>query len=544
MIAFLKNTAISSQIIGSLLVHSLVIYFVLSLPIYKPGTYGAPVEGFIVYLGSEEGAQGIKANSFETRGTNSTIADVAGQGVLGKGWKAKKVEHRVEPELAVPPPVKDSVEDPVTKAEQVHVESTEADAGGAVPKERKPSPEVMPEITPVKTAVETPQPAPEESRPTAEIVRAVVLSIDRKETAPPEKETPQPEKEVAATIAQTRTTSPQEAAPAPEVKSSPQDNVVKTERQQPVQKVVEVNPGQAMEARVAMEKSEPAAKTIIEPKRSLQAAATAEKVESVPKADKLPADDKVATATPKDSLPANVTPAQAESANVTPTHVIPAKAEPEVKMVSSAAAGRSAERFREDVVKKEDRESMPAPRFSQAETNEKEKPAMGIPVPEVLIPKDIKVEILPDGEEIQGIHVRMAMRTYPSNDANVREIKKEVEMLEEKGALSQQGKRLPGKGFSVVKADKGIYTLLMENKGAKIYRGEVVVHLFETKKEERIRKYATVKLDPGAVVKFRFVIPDMVFWDEEDRFSGSIESSDYITKFNYDSGLVWKEEKD
>jgi hypothetical protein len=42
----------------------------------------------------------------------------------------------------------------------------------------------------------------------------------------------------------------------------------------------------------------------------------------------------------------------------------------------------------------------------------------------------------------------------------------------------------------------------------------------------------------------RFLMPDAVFWDDEDFFSGNIEDSSYITKFNYDKGLIWKEEKD
>jgi hypothetical protein len=41
-----------------------------------------------------------------------------------------------------------------------------------------------------------------------------------------------------------------------------------------------------------------------------------------------------------------------------------------------------------------------------------------------------------------------------------------------------------------------------------------------------------------------FVLPDAVFWDDEKFFSGSIEDSDSITKFNAETGFVWKEGKD
>lgn len=60
---------------------------------------------------------------------------------------------------------------------------------------------------------------------------------------------------------------------------------------------------------------------------------------------------------------------------------------------------------------------------------------------------------------------------------------------------------------------------------------------------ERTKKYDAVKVAADGATKFKFLFPDMIFWDDEDAFTGSIEDSDSLTKFNPERGLLWKEEK-
>ncbi len=36
-------------------------------------------------------------------------------------------------------------------------------------------------------------------------------------------------------------------------------------------------------------------------------------------------------------------------------------------------------------------------------------------------------------------------------------------------------------------------------------------------------------------------MPEAVFWDDGDYFTGEIEGPDSVTKFNDETGLVWKE---
>jgi hypothetical protein len=98
--------------------------------------------------------------------------------------------------------------------------------------------------------------------------------------------------------------------------------------------------------------------------------------------------------------------------------------------------------------------------------------------------------------------------------------------------------------LSVVNADKGIYTLVIGNAGGKTCVANAVFLLFERTKKERTKEYKEIQLAPGTGVKFKFLVPDAIFWDDDDRFTGSIEDSESITKFNSDTGLIWREVKD
>ncbi len=98
--------------------------------------------------------------------------------------------------------------------------------------------------------------------------------------------------------------------------------------------------------------------------------------------------------------------------------------------------------------------------------------------------------------------------------------------------------------FSVAKVEKGIYTFIIKNKGKEPYEADVVFRLFERKAGERLKEFRTIGLSPNAVLQFKFVLPEAVFWDDEDYFTGTLEDSYTLTKFNDKTGLIWKEEKD
>ena len=93
--------------------------------------------------------------------------------------------------------------------------------------------------------------------------------------------------------------------------------------------------------------------------------------------------------------------------------------------------------------------------------------------------------------------------------------------------------------FEFEMADKAVYTFRVENKGAASRVFSVEFRL----RGGRLKLYKEVSLGTEEAKSFKFLMPEAVFWDDEERFSGSIEGADSVTKFDDASGLVWKEEK-
>jgi len=93
--------------------------------------------------------------------------------------------------------------------------------------------------------------------------------------------------------------------------------------------------------------------------------------------------------------------------------------------------------------------------------------------------------------------------------------------------------------YIVVKAREGIYNIRAFTKemGA---RSRCQLKVFEGTTREKTRNVdASRGDDTGWVVKL--LMPDGVIWDDDSAFTGSLEDSDSITKFNSDTGLTWKE---
>ncbi len=168
------------------------------------------------------------------------------------------------------------------------------------------------------------------------------------------------------------------------------------------------------------------------------------------------------------------------------------------------------------------------------------KSALGISGAAALLPKDIVIEVVLTGKETPAVSARLFLRSYhPSSKVIAREKDRPAEAEEEDNG-QMRAKRI----FSIVNAHKGIYTFVIGNDGKEDCIAGVAFHFFEGTPKERKKGYRAVQLPPGTAVKFKFLLPDAIFWDDEDRFTGSTEDSDSITKFNSDTGLAWREEKD
>lgn len=174
------------------------------------------------------------------------------------------------------------------------------------------------------------------------------------------------------------------------------------------------------------------------------------------------------------------------------------------------------------------------------------KPAFGLPVSEAFFYKDIRIELLVEGDA-SDLGRKLLVKPYPSSASSDRKAKsaeKESGASVETAVIEEEtGIKLIKHMFTLEKADKGTYRFVIENQGKSLQNLHIVIKLFEKRPNGRIKVY-TVNLLPGRIAQYRFVMPDGIFWDDTDRFSGSIESSNSVIKFLYGSDFMWEEKKD
>ena len=141
------------------------------------------------------------------------------------------------------------------------------------------------------------------------------------------------------------------------------------------------------------------------------------------------------------------------------------------------------------------------------------------------------------------ILVRLMRKSYPGADRKMSKEKEQaVEIRNETASSAQKGDLR--KVFSVPGITRGGYTLIIKNKGDATCVADVAFHFFDGQRKVRVKEYKTASIGGSIGAKFRFIYPDAIFWDDDDRFEGSIEDSGAITKFNDEKGLLWKEEKE
>jgi hypothetical protein len=156
----------------------------------------------------------------------------------------------------------------------------------------------------------------------------------------------------------------------------------------------------------------------------------------------------------------------------------------------------------------------------------------------------LKITISSDGDDLGDISTRLVRRGYPSVKRGRKEIAADVDMWEETVRPAGPETSHREKVMSVPIAERGTYAFHILNTSKAVRLLDVSFRFYDGAKVIRVKHYPAVGLPGGAAATYRFIMPDAIFWDEEDRFAGSIEDSDSITKFNDATGLFWREEKD
>ncbi len=155
-----------------------------------------------------------------------------------------------------------------------------------------------------------------------------------------------------------------------------------------------------------------------------------------------------------------------------------------------------------------------------------------IPLP---IRNDIEIEISGD-DSLDELTTQLFMDPHPMEKGGIHTEAENISIKLDRPS----GNKIH---ISVEQADKGAYTLRITNMKTRPVMLDMAFLFYGGKEsgESTLKKNREAK--GHGSVSLRFLIPEILFWDEDESFTGIIEGPDHITKFNSDTGLVWKEKK-
>lgn len=90
------------------------------------------------------------------------------------------------------------------------------------------------------------------------------------------------------------------------------------------------------------------------------------------------------------------------------------------------------------------------------------------------------------------------------------------------------------------KTGEGIYVFSAESERGEATTATFTLKIFEAGSRERVTPIGTRTVS-GRAVLTRVLMPDGIVWEDDGAFTGSLEDSDSITKFNSRTGVYWKE---
>lgn len=155
---------------------------------------------------------------------------------------------------------------------------------------------------------------------------------------------------------------------------------------------------------------------------------------------------------------------------------------------------------------------------------------------------DIKVEVKLRGNRKKGVRINFIFRKFPLNRRSVplqrwetqndRPVNPEVVNYSEDVSV-----------YVIKKIDEGIYYIYAETNDNNPVEAEFNLKIFDKTSKANQKKMGVIKIT-GRTLLTRLLMPEGIFWDDSQYFSGIIEDSESITKFNTEHGIIWKEYKD
>jgi hypothetical protein len=95
----------------------------------------------------------------------------------------------------------------------------------------------------------------------------------------------------------------------------------------------------------------------------------------------------------------------------------------------------------------------------------------------------------------------------------------------------------------IEKAREGIYIFTTEPDGAPSATATFTLKSYEQSQRAKTQPLGT-KTIAGKAIVARVLMPDAILWEDESAFTGSMQDSGGVTKFNSETGLIWKEYSD
>jgi hypothetical protein len=88
--------------------------------------------------------------------------------------------------------------------------------------------------------------------------------------------------------------------------------------------------------------------------------------------------------------------------------------------------------------------------------------------------------------------------------------------------------------------EEGVYDLRVRSANGKPVTAAFVIKVHEKGTGAVTKNLGRRTVADGALLA-RILMPEGIFWDDESSFSGTLEDSDSVTRFNTETGLVWRE---
>jgi len=155
---------------------------------------------------------------------------------------------------------------------------------------------------------------------------------------------------------------------------------------------------------------------------------------------------------------------------------------------------------------------------------------------------DLKIEITGPEELLKAVKISVIFREYPKTRHNRPMTKANARNFQ---ALTPKTARVAKNTLQAVIeiAGEGVYEFRDLSDTASPSEAAFSIKIYENSGKAKTKSAGTRKIgNKGSIAKV--LMPEGILWDDDSAFSGSMEDSESITKFNSETGLTWKEYKE